>query len=449
MSAPDAPPAHATHAARPLSDALLDPSCVHCGFCLPACPTYSVLQTEMDSPRGRLQLIEGLGTGRIEPTPQVVAHLDACLLCRACETACPSGVAFGERMEDARAAWHDAPRPLGRRLVERMLTRVVAAPPFVQRMLLGVGARLLALGDGLAAPFPLPARVRTAFALARQFDPRREPELVEGFVAMPRGRARLRVGLLLGCVQRHLFDDVNAATARLLVRAGCEVVIVRGQGCCGALASHAGQRESARSLARKLVAACDAAGPLDRIVSNAAGCGAALHGYPHLLPDDAEAADFAARTVDALELLDELGLPPARRAVPRRAVYHDACHHAHAQGLRAAPRRLLEAIPGLELLPLPDSERCCGSAGIYNLLEPRTADALLDDKLSRLHATGADTVLAANPGCLLHLRAGLLRARLPIEALHPLLLLDAAHRVLLDDEGEALLDADHAEDASA
>ena len=322
MTSAHTPPTVAAHgsvatpsgASSPLaSDALLDPSCVHCGFCLPTCPTYSVLQTEMDSPRGRLILMAALDSGRIEPTRQVVAHLDACLLCRACETACPSGVAFGERMEDARAALVDAPRPLGRRLLERALPRLMASSPFVQRVLLSLGARVLSLGDGLITPITLPPRWRTALALARQFDPRREPELVEGFAGIPRGRRRMRVGLLLGCVQRHLFDDVNAATLRLLVRAGCEVVVVRGQGCCGALASHAGQRPLAQRLARDLVQAFDAAGPFDAVVVNAAGCGAAMKGYPHLLPGDEAAHAFAARTVDALTLLDELGLPSRPR----------------------------------------------------------------------------------------------------------------------------------------
>ncbi|MFT7464092.1 MAG: glycolate oxidase iron-sulfur subunit [Pseudohongiellaceae bacterium] len=443
--------------------------CVHCGFCLPACPTYRVLGNEADSPRGRLILMDALKSGRITPTAPVLSHLDNCLLCKACETACPSGVSYGAQLQATRNEYRNSSqRPLGERLLERLALFAVALPPWVH----DAGAALaravhktsfvggLAKGSG---------RVSGAARLLRNAD--------WTSVALPRstppsqrdsGGKAPRVALLEGCVGRVLFGRVNEATVRLLSRVGCEVVVPDGQRCCGALHAHSGDLEGARRLARTNIAAFEAAGNVDAIAVNAAGCGSTLAEYGELLANDPAWAEramkFAASVKDALELLDEHGLQvpestdamigpggmggsegshaahnerrtSSQRTAPPTAAhsrctvaYHDACHLAHARGIREPPRRLLSAIPGIELVELQESDRCCGSAGIYNLLRPQTAEALLDEKLARLEASGADVATAANPGCLLHLAAGIDARQSTLKLRHPLELLDAACR---------------------
>jgi len=420
------------------------PECVHCGFCLPACPTYAVLGNEADSPRGRLTLMQAVDEGRLPLSEGLVRHLDLCLLCRACETACPSGVPFSQHMQRHREQLVGSPlRPAGQRLAERLLTLAVALPAPVQR--LGIAALRLAERAGLGGRLAETAAGRGPRGLAAALLLSNPPDGVELPVITPAvGRRRLRVALLTGCVARWLFGRVNAATVRLLARAGCEVVVPPSQGCCGALHVHGGRTAGARRLARANLKAFAEVGQIDHIVVNAAGCGSTLKEYGALFAaagsaagrrqgrlaarDAARAADFAARTRDALELLDELGLPEPRRPVERRVAYHDACHLAHGQGVRSGPRRLLAQVPGLELLPLPEADRCCGSAGIYNLLHPHEARLVLAPKLERLAASGAQVVAAANPGCLMQLAAGLKGAGLAMEARHPLELLDEACR---------------------
>ena len=411
---------------------LQDPECVHCWFCLPACPTYEALGTEMDSPRGRLHTMRALDAGRIEATPNVVKHLDLCLMCRGCETACPSGIPFTHVLEKTRESLVGSKaRPRSQRIAERLITWAVALPPSVQRLgisvlglaeRLGLGARLVdtARGTGLSA-------AASGLLLSAPPDGVSVPAITPAV-----GTRRMRVGLVPGCVARWMFGRVNAATVRLLSAAGCEVVVPPQQRCCGALHVHGGRRDEARALARRNMRAFEAVGQVDAIVVNAAGCGSTIKEYGALFADDPEwaarAADFAARTRDALELLDELGLPPPKRAVERRVAYHDACHLAHGQGVRDAPRRLLAQIPGLELVPLAEADRCCGSAGIYNLLHPTEAQQILEPKLERLATTGADVVSAANPGCLMQLATGARRSGLRLETRHPLELLDEACR---------------------
>ncbi len=410
---------------------LADPQCVHCGFCLPACPTWLALGTEMDSPRGRLMLMDALRDGRAVADASLVRHLDLCLGCRACETDCPSGVRYGEKLQEAREALYGSrARPLSRRLLERAVLAGVALPPRVQ----SAGAALLRLlrregalrpprpGIGAAGPLAAARRLLGGAAVELDGPPPRLPAVLPAC-----GARRARVGLLLGCVGRWLQGSVNLAAARLLSAAGCEVVVPRGQRCCGALHEHAGDRAGARRLARVNIAALEAAGPLDAVVVTAAGCGAMVKDWGALLRDDlafaARAASLAARARDALELLHELGPPPLVRPVLARVAYHDACHLAHAQGVRAAPRALLARVPGLLLQPLADADRCCGSAGLFNLLEPDAARAVLRGKLERLAASGADTVAAANVGCLLQLAAGAHEAGMTLVARHPLQLL--------------------------
>jgi glycolate oxidase iron-sulfur subunit len=394
-------------------------SCVHCGLCLAACPTYVELGVEADSPRGRIYLMRALEEGRLEPTAEVIRHLDLCLGCRACETACPSGVEYGALIEAARP-WVEARRPAGGRLARRVLgrlltTRSVRHVLFAPLRALG-GARWLAhLAHRLSSP---------TLALAAAMPRRRRvgPNIA---VVEPTGRLRGTAVLLTGCVAAELFPDTNRATARLLARAGVRVVVPRLQECCGALALHLGDLERARGLARRTAAAL-AAPAADWVVSNAAGCGALLREYEGL-GGDLASRTVAARARDALELLAELGLPPPVRPVPCTVAVHDPCHLVHGQRVRDQVRRLLGAVSELRLVELAEADMCCGSAGTYNLTEPAMARRLLDRKLDHVAASGADVVAAANPGCILQLRAGAIKRGLRVRVEHPIDLLAAAH----------------------
>jgi glycolate oxidase iron-sulfur subunit len=394
-------------------------ACVHCGLCLNACPTYLELGTEADSPRGRIHLIRALEDGTMGLDAEVVRHLDLCLGCRACEGACPSGVQYGRIIEEARAyVRRAAPRSWVRRVRQEL---VLATFPHRRRVraLLRLGSLARRLGL-----WPLVARWIDGAEL-----------LPAARRAMPAGSffpsgdgEQLRVGLLVGCVGGEIFGDVNAAAVRLLARSGTAVVVPPGQGCCGALHLHAGDPATARAMARRVV---DAFPPeLDAIVVTAAGCGSTLKEYGTLLADDPayreRARRFAERVRDVTELLDAIGVEPRPHARPRRVTYHDACHLAHAQGICAAPRRLLARVPNLELVELPESEVCCGSAGSYNLTEPAMARRLRERKVDHILATGAECVVAANPGCALQIRAGLEARGSTVRVLHPVELLDEA-----------------------
>jgi glycolate oxidase iron-sulfur subunit len=397
-------------------------ACVHCGICLPQCPTYRVLGEEMDSPRGRLYLIRAAAEDRIGLTPTMARHLDLCLGCRACETACPSGVPFGQLLESTRGQ-------LERRGVQapgrdtallRFLLGVFPNPARLRPLLAALrlyqrsGLQRLVRGLGLLAPF---GRLRRMDALLPPL-PAPRPALPERIPA--RGRCRGRAGLLLGCAQRLLYPDVNADTARLLAAAGYDVAVPRGQGCCGALHLHAGRLEDFRAMARRLMPAF---ADVDVVVANAAGCGSALKEYGHWLTDDA-ARLFASRVRDVSEVLADCDLP--LRPLPGTVTYHDSCHLAHGQQVRAQPRGLLRRIPGLSLVDLPDSELCCGSAGVYNLLEPEMAGELGRRKAARIRETGARVVVAANPGCLMQIRQHCREAGVAVEVAHPVTLLARA-----------------------
>jgi glycolate oxidase iron-sulfur subunit len=396
--------------------------CVHCGICLPSCPTYRVLGQEMDSPRGRIYLMRAATEGRVGLTPNFRLHMDRCLGCRACETACPAGVPFGRLIEETRGQIERrAPRPLGRRLLgqfllavfpeRRRLARTLALTRLYQRS----GLQRLFRRSGLLHRLPrLDAMERLLPPLSgRPVD--RLPIETRPWS----GPARATVALLEGCVQALLFPEVNRATVRLLARAGYRVVVPEGQGCCGALHLHWGDRAAGRERARRNVAAFAGA---DWIVTNAAGCGATMRDYGHLLGDDPRARALAARIRDVTELLAE-HLPGPRRPVDVTVTYHEPCHLAHGQRVREAPRTLLRAIPGLQLVELKESDLCCGSAGVYNLMEPEIAGHLLARKLDRIAATGAEIVATGNPGCLLQLRRGLGDRGLAIRAYHPIELL--------------------------
>jgi glycolate oxidase iron-sulfur subunit len=396
-------------------------TCVHCGFCLQACPTYLTLQDENDSPRGRILLMRELLEGQLAPEDESVrTHIDRCLGCRACETACPSGVPYGQLLEATRATMAER-RPIPR--MARLILWTFARPRLLALAL--VGGRLLR-----ATRLPrLLARLggRMGFAMA-MLDSTRSP--LDKRAWTPKGTgARGDTAVLRGCVMEGLFGDTNRATERVLVANDYKVVEAPGQRCCGALHAHAGDQATARRLARANIAAFERSGAAF-IAVNAAGCGAMMKEYGHLLHDDPAWAErataLAAKVRDASELLAAAG--PRRGGWVRGTVTYDApCHLLHAQRVAAPPLQVLGAVQGLKLVPLEGSEHCCGSAGIYNLIEPETSDAVLRPKLANIAETKATLVATGNPGCLMQIGAGMQRAGMDARGVHPVDLLDAAY----------------------
>ena len=396
--------------------------CVHCGLCLPACPTHRVLGVEADSPRGRIHLMRALAEGRVHDPAAIRPFLDRCLDCRACETACPSGVRYGEILEPVRArlaATTPAPS-LAARLVPWVLWHVVARQRRLRALfavlrcaerlgLRWLTTRLRLLPRAVAALAP-PVPPAPARAPLRPGLHRPPPQ------ATPRG---VRVALFTGCVMEPLFGDVNRATLRVLLANGFEVDVPASQRCCGALLVHAGQPERARVLARANVAAFAGA---TVVVNNAAGCGCAMKEYGALL-GDADGASFAAKCRDVTELLAASGLSAVPAARPVRAAYDDPCHLCHGQGVRDAPRALLAQVPGLELVAHDRPEDCCGSAGIYNLLQPELAGEIGRRKAESLARAGVELVLTGNPGCMLQIDSHLRRAGHRVAVRHPIELL--------------------------
>ena len=394
-------------------------TCVHCGFCLPTCPTYVLWGEEMDSPRGRIVLMDAALREADVLSDAMVTHWDRCLGCMACVTACPSGVRYDRLLEDTRPqVERNHPRTRRERLARRAAFATLTRPDRLRVLapLAGAAARLGARRLGRA--FSDSSRLGAVLRLTPERRGRtRVPSLTPA-----RGETRGRAGLLLGCVQRTFFADVNAATAEVLAAEGWDVVALDRPRCCGALMLHAGAEPEALALARELVAAAE---NCDVVVANAAGCGSALRDYGRLL-DDERAAAFSAKVRDATELLAADEPRSARGRTDLRVAYHDACHLAHAQGVRAEPRALLAQIPGVELVEPAEWELCCGSAGLYNVLQPEAAAALGRRKAANLLATGADVIAAANPGCALQLRTYLEEAGRPLPIVHPLELVRAS-----------------------
>jgi glycolate oxidase iron-sulfur subunit len=393
--------------------------CIHCGLCLEACPTYRITHLETESPRGRLHLMGAIADRRIDAraSDATVLHLDRCLACRACEAVCPSGVPYGRLIEETRAGIAQARgiTPLG-----RVLLWSVSRPGVLRAL-----AALLLVAErtglrALARRF-LPAGLRRLDALA-------PPVGRPAYRAVPVTSPRSSVALLLGCVMRSSYGDVHTATARVLAHLGAEVVATPEQTCCGALHAHAGDKAEAVRLAKRNIAAFERA---DLILVNAAGCGAHLKSYVHLLadrPDWAErAAALSSRVRDLSEYLHAIVGDETLGELAMRVTYQDPCHLAHAQGIRAEPRALLARVRGLELVEMADADVCCGSAGYYNVAQPEYADRLLEPKLDAILATRPDAVVTANPGCMLQLAAGLRsRGRADIPVLHVVEVLDRA-----------------------
>ena len=404
--------------------------CVHCGFCLPTCPTYVLWGEEADSPRGRIYLME-TGLAGEPMTDSMVQHFDRCLGCMACVTACPSGVRYDRLIEDTRAQVERRhPRTRSERLLRGAIFRLF---PYPRRLRLLRGPLRAYQASGVRRLLgPLLARTPTLATLESLAPRLRRPErLPERVPAV--GPCRAVVGMLTGCVQRAFFPDVNAATARVLAAEGCDVVLPRAQGCCGALSVHTGREVEAQRFARSLIDAFEDAG-VDYLVVNAAGCGSSLKEYGDLLRDDPSyaerAAALAAKVRDVSEVLVELGPVAPRHPLPLSVAYHDACHLAHAQGVRAQPRRLLADIPGLSLREIASAEICCGSAGVWNVLNPEPARELGDRKARDVLATGADLLVTANPGCLMQVAAAVHRAGGVIGLAHTVQVLDASIRGL-------------------
>jgi glycolate dehydrogenase iron-sulfur subunit len=426
--------------------------CVHCGFCLPACPTYQLWGEEMDSPRGRIHLITQILDGA-DGSAAASTHLDRCLGCMACVTACPSGVRYDLLIEAARG-WTEedperpavrqqrSPRPAlpARSARDRALRAAIFRLfPYPRRLRVAIAplraaqrTRLDALINRSGLPDRLPPEIAAALRLAPQRPAARGrvrgalPERVPA-----RGTRRATVGMLTGCVQRVFFPQVNAATARVLAAEGCDVIVPAVQGCCGALSSHGGRRAEAVRFARQTIVTFERAA-VDAVVVNVAGCGSAMKEYRELLADDPvwseRAAAMAAKVRDLSEFLAELGPVAPRHPLDLTATYHAACHLAHAQRITAQPRELLAAIPGLRLADIADGGTCCGSAGIYNLVEPGPARELGQRKAAAVAATGADVLVSANPGCTMQIASALAALGTPMPMAHIAEVLDASIR---------------------
>ncbi len=394
-------------------------ACIHCGLCLPACPTYALTGSEVDSPRGRIYLMRHLLEEGLAPDPALSAPLDRCLGCRACETACPSAVPYGRLLEHVRS---ELLPPQGKRGWKFLLDHVLTHPRRLQLAILP----LAWLRRG--APF-LEAHLPRGL--------RRLAELTPSAPALPPLPARIpaqgprkgAIALLTGCAMEALFGEVNRATVRVLTRSGYDVLVPPAQACCGALHAHDGDTKQARALMLRNIDAF-ALDDLLAIAVTSAGCGAAMKDYPHLLPpdhpDQARVAAFAAKVKDVSEVLAMIDLAPMTREVPGTATYHDACHLAHGQKVRREPRDVLKRVPGLTWIDLPESDVCCGGAGSYALLQPDLSKELLERKLSMIARTGAQTIVMGNPSCLMQIGSGLSRLPGSPEPLHTVQVIDRA-----------------------
>lgn len=417
--------------------------CVHCGLCLMSCPTFVETGLEPESPRGRIYLIRAVQEERIPLTETVVQHLDLCLGCRNCEAVCPSGVPYGRILEGARARIQETAPERGRayRLRARILRELFPHPGRIAllanllRLYQASGVQGLVRGSGLPRLLPRPLRELEALtpSVSRRFF------RVKRGVARARGRATARVALFAGCIMPYTHGDTQRATMRVLRRTGCDVVTPVAQGCCGALLVHNGDRETARTLARRNIDAFLASGA-EAIIVNAAGCGSTLKEYGELLEDDpayaAKAEAFAHQVKDVTEFLAARPLGDSLGPVAARVTYQDSCHLAHAQRVTAPPRELLRAIPGVQLVEMAHADRCCGSAGIYNITQREMSSRLLDSKMDDVAETAPQIIVTANPGCMIQLEAGVRRRGIDAEVMHVVDLVDRSMSVKRETQRE-------------
>jgi len=415
-----------------MNDLIAD--CVHCGFCLPACPTYRSWGNEMDSPRGRIDLMKGLQEGVIVLDSTVMAHFDQCLGCMGCVTACPSGVRYDLLIEAQRAKIEEhAHRTLLDRLFRNLIfaffpyparLRVLAVPLVLYAK---SGLQTLVRRTGLLSIFP--ARLAQLEALTPAVALRELGSVLPPFTRARTPQARGRVAVVAGCVQRTFFPNVNAATIRVLAAEGYDVVVPAGQGCCGALSLHSGRDGEAKRFARALIERLERE-QFDAVIINAAGCGSTLKQYGELFADDLafreRAEAFARRVRDINEFLAGVEPLAVRHPIRKRVAYHDACHLAHAQRIRSQPRALLSGIPELQLVEVPDGDQCCGSAGTYNLFEPESAREIGERKVDNVLSIAPELLASANPGCTLQIQSILQRRGTTLNAAHPIEILDAS-----------------------
>jgi glycolate oxidase iron-sulfur subunit len=406
--------------------------CVHCGFCLSACPTYLQTGNELDSPRGRIYLMKSAVEGKIPMGDGLVKHLDLCLGCLACEPACPSGVRYGSLIEAARSQIERRyERPFSEKLYRSLLFSIFPHPKRLKLLLpflfvyQATGIRRLLSYLGV-----LPSRLAHAEGML--------PDI--GFsslfsslphITQAEGKRRFRVAMLTGCVQSILFPQTNEATVRVLAENGCEVVIPRNQGCCGALSIHSGRLSEGRDFARANIDVFTKY-DVDAVIVNSAGCGSSMKEYGELLKNDPSYAELgeklSTKTKDIMEFLADVGLRGDLKKLKCRVTYQDACHIAHGQRIKVHPRKVIKQIPGIEFVELPESDLCCGSAGIYNMIQPEMSEGLLERKIANLKETGVDYLVAGNPGCLLQIQKGIKQSGLNIKTAHPIELLDWAYR---------------------
>jgi glycolate oxidase iron-sulfur subunit len=409
---------------------LLD-ACVHCGFCLPGCPTYQLWGEEMDSPRGRIYLMRELAEG--EPMGTVIqTHIDRCLGCMACVTACPSGVQYDKLIEATRVeVERETTRPWRDRLVRQAIFQLFPYPSRLRVATVPLRWYQRSGAQGWLRRRKVleraPALLRTLEALAPTVPRYERPPQV----TPAQGRRRGVVALLTGCVQSVLFSPVNAATVRVLAAEGFDVVVPTGQRCCGALSGHSGRAEEAKRFARAVIDVFERYA-VNAVIVNSAGCGSAMKQYAHLLRDDPgyahPAERFSSLVRDVAEFIADSGVRAERHPLEMTVAYHDACHLSHAQAVRAQPRELLRQIPGLELREIAEGDTCCGSAGVYNLLQPKAAEELGDKKARNVLATGAELIVAANPGCTMQVAAAFRRAGNELAVAHTVEVLDASIR---------------------
>ncbi len=422
---------------KPSADIIRD--CIHCGFCLAACPTYLQTGNELDSPRGRIHLMNSASNGEIPLEGSLVKHLDLCLGCLACEPACPSGVKYGSLIEAGRS---QIERRYERSAFDRFYrSAIFSLFPYHQRLKLmlplfyvyqKLGLRSLVRTTGIVGRISkklskmeemLPEVSSPAF-------PRELPGLIPA-----KGKKRYRVAMLTGCVQSVFFSKTNEATARVLAENGCEVLVPQHQSCCGALSVHSGRLEEGRKFARLTIKAFEEL-DVDAIVINSAGCGSTMKEYGEILKDDPEYSDRARalseKTKDVMEFLYDIGLVGELTELDMRVTYQDACHIGHAQRIKEQPREVIKQIPGLEFIEMPESDLCCGSAGIYNLVQPEMSQGLLERKMSNVRQNNVDYLVAGNPGCLLQIQNGIKSEGLNIKTAHPIELLDWSYKGAVD-----------------